>query len=186
MKSSKAARRVSVSEERWLPVVGWEGYYEVSDQGHVRSVERVDSCGRHLKARVLKLPKNASGHCHVSMYRNSRSESFLVHRLVLEAFVGPCPDGMEACHYDDDPANNRLENLRWATHSDNMRDSVRNGTHVWANKTHCPQGHEYTPDNTYIRASEGGARRCRECKRIRSREHARRKRALRKAAHEVQ
>jgi len=46
----------------------------------------------------------------------------LVHRLVLEAFVGPCPDGMEACHLDSDKTNNRVSNLRWDTHLENMRD----------------------------------------------------------------
>lgn len=50
-------------------------------------------------------------------------------RLVLEAFVGPCPEGMEACHFPDrDPANNQLENLRWDTHQANMVDKATHGT----------------------------------------------------------
>ena len=47
--------------------------------------------------------------------------------LVLELFVGPCPDGMECCHYDDNPLNNALSNLRWDTHKSNMQDRNRNG-----------------------------------------------------------
>jgi predicted XRE-type DNA-binding protein len=53
-----------------------------------------------------------------------------IHRLVLEAFVGPCPAGMEACHFPDrDPDNNHLENLRWGTKSDNAKDAMQHGTH---------------------------------------------------------
>jgi hypothetical protein len=51
-----------------------------------------------------------------------------VHRLVLEAFVGPCPDGMEGCHGDGDTANNRLGNLRWDTPKSNRADASRHGT----------------------------------------------------------
>lgn len=50
--------------------------------------------------------------------------------LVLLAFVGPCPNGMECCHWDDDPSNNVLSNLRWGTKEDNARDAIRNGKHV--------------------------------------------------------
>lgn len=52
----------------------------------------------------------------------------LIHRLVLQVFVGPCPEGMEACHYPDvDPTNNHVNNLRWDTHANNMADAVRHG-----------------------------------------------------------
>jgi len=53
-----------------------------------------------------------------------------VHRLVLEAFIGPAPKGTICCHNDGDPTNNRLENLRWDTHSSNTRDAIRHGTYV--------------------------------------------------------
>src|SRR5699024_6464865 len=84
-----------------------------------------------------------------------------VHRLVLEAFVGPCPDGMEACHWDDDKTNNHVSNLRWATQSDNMHDRVRNGRHQLASLPHCKRGHEFNEANTYI--STSGYRSCRAC-----------------------
>jgi hypothetical protein len=51
-----------------------------------------------------------------------------VHRLVLEAFAGPCPEGRECCHEDGDPANNSLGNLRWDSHQANMDDMLRHGT----------------------------------------------------------
>ena len=57
-----------------------------------------------------------------------RRSNHMVHRLILEAFVGPCPEGMEACHNDGDPENNRPENLRWDTRAENCRDKIRHGT----------------------------------------------------------
>jgi hypothetical protein len=105
---------------------------------------------------------------------------FKVARLVLEAFVGLCPAGMEACHFNDDPADNRLENLRWDTHSNNHYDLVRNGKHGQASKTHCRNGHEYTPENTYATVTKQGwnARYCRECWREANRRYRARKRGV--------
>jgi hypothetical protein len=98
----------------------------------------------------------------VTLYRDGRPKSVSVHRLVLLAFVGPCPDGLEGLHWDDDPANNRLSNLRWGTPGDNQRDCIRNGNHWKVNITHCPRGHEYTDENTYV-APGSGHRFCRAC-----------------------
>lgn len=58
----------------------------------------------------------------------TRMKVFLVNRLILEAFVGPCPDGMECRHLDGVPLNNRRDNLEWNTHTENMRDRKRHGT----------------------------------------------------------
>lgn len=68
---------------------------------------------------------------------------------------------MVGCHWDDDPANNTVENLRWATLSENSYDAIRNGVHPTANKTHCHKGHEYTEENT--RRYANGTRRCYTC-----------------------
>lgn len=74
-----------------------------------------------------------SGHLRVSMRSpDGTSYSESVHRLVLEAFVGPCPEGFQACHFpDSDPSNNNLENLRWGTAADNTGDSIADGTHYY-------------------------------------------------------
>ncbi|MGC5078489.1 HNH endonuclease signature motif containing protein [Agrococcus sp. DT81.2] len=106
-----------------------------------------------------------------------KSRVVRVHHLVLEAFVGPRPDGMFGCHWNDDPYDNRLENLRWATPSANSLDSVRNRTHAAATRTACPRGHEYTPSNTYVYTNRDGrqTRSCRACKTTSSREWARRR-----------
>jgi hypothetical protein len=151
-------------QETWLPVVGWEGLYEVSDLGRVRSVERIVQFGtqtRRVPSTVLKPGRTTKGALFVNL-SNGRVYNRRVHQLVLEAFVGPCPPGMEGCHWDDNKENNDLANLRWDTHSANELDKVRNGHHTNASKTHCPRGHEYTPENT---KPNGHGRWCRECHR---------------------
>ncbi|MGH8035083.1 MAG: HNH endonuclease signature motif containing protein, partial [Lysobacterales bacterium] len=93
--------------------------------------------------------------------KSSRMVNRKVHRLVLEAFVGPCPDGMVGCHNDGDTRNNRLSNRRWDTPGSNNRDKQVHGTDHQVKKTHCPQGHEYTPENCYDPTMKH--RRCKTC-----------------------
>jgi|ERR1700680_1481245 len=99
--------------ELWKPIVGFEDYYEVSDRGRVRNLRR----GNMLKARC------GSRYPHVELRGVERT----VHSLVLEAFIGPRPHGMEALHWDDDKRNNTLSNLRWGTVYENQADALRNG-----------------------------------------------------------
>lgn len=153
----------------WLPVVGWEGYYEVSDSGQVRSLGKdiVGKSGvtKRRAPKVLSQYPNPKGHMKVWLVGDGgRRQHPYVHSLVLEAFVGPRPSGHQGLHYDDIPSNNAIENLRWGTRYDNARDCVRNGRHNHASKTHCPQGHEYTPENTYMPPNKNN-RRCRICTR---------------------
>ncbi|MDP7729481.1 NUMOD4 motif-containing HNH endonuclease [Mycobacterium sp. TY813] len=178
-----------MTEERWLPVVGYEGLYEVSDMGRVRSVYRVVTLknGRRRRApgRVLKLIRhNGRGnHLVVSLFENNRGKQVLVHHLVLDAFVGPRPEGMVCCHNDGDGSNNRVGNLRWDTYGENNLDLVRHGVHVWASKTHCPRGHEYSAENTRLYRYHGTWRRyCRTCRQIANRARKARLKAERVAA----
>jgi hypothetical protein len=164
-----------LSSERWLPVPGYEGLYEVSDGGAIRSLDRLDALGRKRTAKVLRPRKTTRDHLSVALYANAVRRDFQVHILVLEAFIGPRPTGMEGCHWNDDPADNRLANLRWDTRSANVLDSIRNGTHAMTNRTHCPEGHPYTPENTYTYPR--GNRACRECRRIYRETHAEERRA---------
>lgn len=147
--------------ETWKPVVGYEGLYEVSDRGRVRSIERVVG-NRRYPGRLLKVRPLPNGRPRVSLSRNGVAVDAYTYRLVLEAFRGPRPPGMECLHWDDDPNNNSLSNLRWGTRTDNMRDMSRNGNGN-AGITHCPSGHEYTPENTYIYPGPRKHRGCRAC-----------------------
>lgn len=150
--------------ENWRPVVGYEGMYSVSDQGRVRSESRtvLTTLGpRRYQGKDLK-PYRLKNHRVVTLSdRKTQRRKWLVHRLVLEAFVGPCPSGLEGCHRNDTGYDNRLSNLYWGTASDNMTDRVRNGRHHNAVKTHCKRDHEFTRDNT--RYLPNGARNCITC-----------------------
>lgn len=148
--------------EEWRYVAGYEGLYEVSNLGRVRSTERLDSLGRPCRSVELRPDIRPSGHLRVTFSRDGSVRRFWVHRLVLDAFVGPRPKGTEGCHNDGDPTNNCVENLRWDTKSANALDRVRHGRDAHARNTHCPRGHELTADNIYW--DQGGrSRRCRSC-----------------------
>lgn len=121
--------------EEWRPVVGFEGLYEVSDHGRVRSLGRVITDKRgwnyRRRPRLLSPGRLKSGHLCVRLYAiDGTARTYRVHELVLVSFVCPRPDGLEACHYDGDPANNHRSNLRWDTRSANIFDQVRHGTHI--------------------------------------------------------
>jgi hypothetical protein len=142
----------------WREVAGFEGYYEVSSEGEVRSAMR----RKGSKGGVLKAGTTKDGYKLVSLWRDGRGLSCNVHRLVAAAFLGPCPAGMEVRHLDGDPANNVAANLRYGTSSENNWDIVAHGRHRGRNKTHCPHGHEYSDENTYSDPKTGW-RRCRTC-----------------------
>lgn len=156
-------------DEKWLPVVGYEGYYEVSDQGRVRSLTRRVYAGRGRdrisEGRVLS-PYLGDHYVKVRLKRDASGATKNVHQLVAEAFLGPRPEGMEVCHDNGQNHDNRVENLRYDTHSANQFDKVRHGSDHLAKRTHCNQGHAFTAENTIRR--ENGARRCRTCDRART------------------
>lgn len=153
--------------ERWLPVIGYEGSYEVSDLGRVRSLDRtvVQSNGRslRLRGRILCAGKTTKGHHFVVLSRDGVQTNHRVHLLVLAAFVGPRPPGMHGLHWDDNKDNNALANLRYGSPSENMQDMVRNGLCAKTNQTHCVHGHEFTRRNTMMVGKNRKYRRCRKC-----------------------
>lgn len=155
--------------EEWLPVHGFEGAYEVSDWGRVRSLDRIITTKAGIKqrhqGRVLTPAADRSGHLNVNL---GPGKKLLVHRLVLEAFIGPSPEGQECCHNDGDPTNNNLANLRWDTRSENVLDSVRHRTHNETAKTHCPRGHELASPNLKPSQMKRGRRNCLACARAHS------------------
>lgn len=118
-----------MTSERWLPVPGWDDMYEVSSLGEVKSIERWVShpAGgmRLVKERILS-QWFQRGYPSVCLSNTKKKRKICtVHRLVLEAFIGPRPAGMECCHADGDRENNNLENLRWGTREENRADTER-------------------------------------------------------------
>lgn len=172
--------------EEWLPVVGFEGMYSISDQGRVRSEKRLivrkDGRATTISERILKpSPKRDGGtHLVVTLYNTAHNLRRVadVGHLVLESFVGDRPPGLDCCHANDIGTDNRLTNLRWDTRSANLNDLVRNGRHADANKSHCKSGHRFDAENTRI--ARDGSRVCRQCQTKWQQEH--KDRRQRKAA----
>lgn len=158
--------------EEWRPVPDWEGIYEVSNLGRVRSMARVviGRDGRKMRYRTTLLTPSIdkAGYPRINLYRNKSVRRYGVHRLVLSTFVGPCPEGMEALHNDGDPGNSRLDNLRYGSSSENTLDTVLHGNHNNARKAECPRGHALVVENLKPGTLKLGRRECLSCARTRS------------------
>lgn len=157
--------------EEWRPVPGYEGLYEVSDHGRVKSFDRdvVRRSGKIVRwrGRVLKPNAGSKGHFRVNLFKDSKPEMVYIHQLVAQVFI-PNPRRLPLVrHWDDDKANNHVSNLLWGTHSDNRQDAVRNGVRFGSanlEKTHCVNGHPFKGGNLYTHPVTGH-RSCRTCKR---------------------
>lgn len=157
--------------ERWLPVVGYEGNYEVSDHGRVKSLRRKVWSGTFYVTKgggmMVQFPNQ--WRMQLVLSKDGKPESKIVHALVMEAFVGPRPEGMEICHNDGDWHNNHLSNLRYDNHRANMMDAVQHNTHPWSRRESCKNGHALTEDNIYRQGKKPNTRVCRTCNMLRMR-----------------
>lgn len=147
----------------WRPIDGYAGGYEVSSDSQVRSLDRLDAAGRPVRGRILRPARLQNGYLSVALHDGTQRTHY-VHALVCAAFHGPRPEGAEIRHLDGDATNNVSSNLAWGTRSENNLDRVAHGTHHFAARISCSRGHEYTPQNTYMRL---GARHCRTCRQVR-------------------
>lgn len=143
----------------WRPVPEFPKFW-VSSAGVV-----IGPSGRVRKPVVA----NKHGHQGIVLYDGGKHYHRYIHRMVMEAFVGPRPDGMEVRHLNGDPSDNRLDNLVYGTHAENMQDAIAHGTHYSHGRTvtACPQGHAYDEDNTCWMSRPNGKkqRACRACRR---------------------
>ena len=150
-----------MNAERWLPIPGATGY-EASDLGRIRSSR---PCRNLPVPRVLASKKNMGGYV---VFRIRLDDGRYVyksaHRLVMEAHVGPMPDGMVTRHLNGVRSDNRLTNLAYGTSSQNARDTITHGNNPWSNRTHCGKGHPLSGDNVRPRTDHGG-RVCVTCER---------------------
>lgn len=111
--------------EIWLPVVGYEGRYEVSNFGRVRSLRSHSGPWRN-GPRPLRLQSHGQYYFSVVLKPRPEKKRY-VHRMVLETFAGPCPPGHVCDHIDGDGCNNRLDNLRWIPETENHKRRAEHG-----------------------------------------------------------
>lgn len=125
--------------EAWKPVLDWEGYYEVSNLGRIRSNLRWSSVRKRMYGGGILRPITASkGYIVVNLKAGDRREQELVHRLVLLTFSGmPLDISMQACHNNGVRSDARLINLRWDSVSGNHSDKVLHGTSQIGSKNPC-------------------------------------------------
>lgn len=116
-------------DEIWKDIPGYEGLYQVSNLGKVKSLERTvvskTNVVKRVHERIKKPVIDEHGYCTVSLYKNNKERILFVHRIVLAAFVGPCPEGMQVNHIDCNPCNNCLTNLEYVTPSENIQHSYK-------------------------------------------------------------
>jgi len=113
-----------VTQERWKPAVGFEGWYDVSNLGNVK---RVKPGKGTIAGKILKPYTPTLGYCSVRLSTEGKQRTIAIHRLVMTTFVGPCPNGKEVNHMDGNKTNNHLENLEYITHSENEHHAYMTG-----------------------------------------------------------
>lgn len=159
-----------MSDREWRPVVGYEGFCEVSSDGLVRSVPRVVTQFSARAGKIVPLRRSGrllaqnvskrTGRPAVCLSRDGGCRTFQVQVLVCIAFHGPRPDGMQVCHNDGDPLNNRSSNLRWGTAKQNQADRLIHGTDLRGTQVGTAK---YTPAiAAAIKAGEISSRAARE------------------------
>ena len=125
-----AVYQFNPNQEQWKVIAGFPGY-EVSDRGRVRSFHRYHAGGAFISdspQRFLKPWPTNSGYLGVRLSKNGKKTTRKIHRLVLESFIGYCPEGLIACHNNGKRIHNYLHNLRWDTRSSNYLDTIKHGT----------------------------------------------------------
>lgn len=118
-------------DEVWVPAFGWDGFYEVSSGGRVRSILRQGMTPygiRNYGGSELNPIRNYKGYLLVNMTKPGTRIQVEVHRLILASFLGPSSQGMHGCHNNGIRDDNRLANLRWDTPEGNHGDMVEHGT----------------------------------------------------------
>lgn len=116
-------------KEIWKPIKGYEGIYEISNFGKVKSIRYFNHVNNKIYSRekILKLSLNEKGYFRVGLYKSGKEIKFKVHRLVAENFI-PNPNKYnEVNHIDGNKQNNCVDNLEWCTHSHNIKEAVKLG-----------------------------------------------------------
>lgn len=131
---------MSKSVEIWKPIKDYEGYYEVSNYGNVRSVGRYIDFGctgyHYNKPRILSAISHGNGYLYITLVKDKKRSNKYIYRLVAENFIENKDNKPCVNHKDFDRSNNYVENLEWTTYSENINWSVKNGNYNIPKKNH--------------------------------------------------
>ena len=116
-----------MSAEEWKAVVGYEGAYEVSTLGRVRSFRRERPQNGWLPERIMSPMVKKDGYCQIHLQRNGAVSRRYIHRLVVEAFCGKIPEDRQVNHVDGDKSNNKIANLEIVSAAENIQHAIRSG-----------------------------------------------------------
>lgn len=136
-------------KEIWKDIIGYEGLYQISSWGNVKSLERKVNRGKYfriVKERVLKISLNSIGYCQIKLCKNGKQKVLRVHRLVAIHFIDNLDNKLEVNHIDGNKTNNYYKNLEWCTRSENtqhaydngLMENVRNSDYC-SKKVYCPE-----------------------------------------------
>lgn len=139
----------------------------MSSAGNIRSLNRVirNKNGQlhRIKGQMMGLHKNDAGYVYTVASRSNQWKRIWAHRAVLEAFVSLRPKGKVCMHMNNNPADNRIENLRWGTQRENLHQMVAEGRQANMRKTHCPRFHPLEAPNLVPHILKEGRRACLAC-----------------------
>lgn len=148
-------------EEIWKDIIGYEGYYKISNLGRVKSLARniyyKDGSFSRYKPETIKKNKiNTDGYYSITLSVNCHNKTIAIHRLVAQAFI-PNPNNLpEVNHKDFNRKNNCVDNLEWCDHKDNVKYSSDNGRfsecHSGLKNGRCRSISAYTPDGKFIKS----------------------------------
>lgn len=160
------------ADELWLPIREYEGFYEVSNYGRIRSLDReVPVRGnprqshKIIKGVIKKWGYDGNGYPKIELTRDGIRKSINIHVLVAQHFVPGYDSGLQVRHLDGDKTNPYFQNLAWGTASENQKDKIIHGTNHQLNKDMCPANHVLAEPN--LRVDSLPFRRCLACKKAR-------------------
>ena len=113
-----------MDKEIWKDIEGYEGLYQVSNLGRVKSLDRIDCRGQHLKGKLIKPLPTKQEYVRVGLCKNGIRKHFMIHRLVAQAFI---PQHITVNHKDGNKSNNTVDNLEWLSQKENNIHAYRTG-----------------------------------------------------------
>lgn len=148
--------------EEWRNIKGYEGLYQVSNYGRVKSLDRWETIGcntkRFRKGRMLKLAKDKYGYLKVDISKNGKRKQYSIHRLVAQAFIDN-PDNLPCInHKDENPSNNNVDNLEWCSYqyNTNYGTGIQRRADKMINGKCSKKVYQYTIDGNFVKVYPSG------------------------------